>query len=66
MLPRKFALSLEEVVGIICSLFIIVLIVALFVVCRKLGTKRNSQERNQERNLILPNEFDKEIGRAHV
>lgn len=59
MLPRKYALTLEEVVGIILSLFIIVIIVALFVVCRKFGSKR-SQNRAGGRNLLIQNEFDKE------
>ena len=59
MLPRKYALTLEEVVGIILSLFIIVIIVALFVVCRKFRTKRH-QSRNGGRNLLIQNEFDKE------
>ncbi len=59
MLPRKYALTLEEVVGIILSLFIIVIIVALFVVCRKFRAKRH-QSRNGGRNLLIQNEFDKE------
>lgn len=59
MLPRKYALTLEEVVGIILSLFIIVIIVALFVGCRKLRAKRH-QNRNGGRNLLIQNEFDKE------
>ena len=59
MMPRKYALTLEEVVGIILSLFIIVIVVALFVVCRKFRSKR-SQNRNGGRNLLIQNEFDKE------
>ena len=59
MLPRKYALTLEEVVGIILSLFIIVIIVALFVGCRKFRAKRH-QSRNGGRNLLIQNEFDKE------
>ena len=57
MLPRKYALTLEEVVGIILSLFIIVIVVALFVVCRKFSSKR-SQNRTGGRNLLIQNEFD--------
>ena len=57
MLPRKYALTLEEVVGIILSLFIIVIVVALFVVCKKFSSKR-SQNRNGGRNLLIQNEFD--------
>ena len=59
VMPRKYALTLEEVVGIILSLFIIVIVVALFVVCRKFRSKR-SQNRNGGRNLLIQNEFDKE------
>ena len=57
MLPRKYALTLEEVVGIILSLFIIVIVVALFVVCRKFSSKR-SQNRSGGRNLLIQNEFE--------
>ena len=53
---RRYALTLEEVVGIILSLFIIVIIVALFVLCRKFRVKN----RNGNRNLLIQNEFDKE------
>jgi hypothetical protein len=43
LIARRYALSLEEVVGIILSLFIIVLIVALFVFCRRVSAKRRRQ-----------------------
>ena len=59
MIHRKYALTLEEVVGIIMSLFIIVIIVALFVVCRKFRAKRH-QSRNGGGNLLIQNDFDKE------
>ena len=57
MLPRKYALTLEEVVGIILSLFIIVIVVALFVVCKKFSSKR-AQNRTGGRNLLIQNEFE--------
>ena len=60
LLPREYALTLEEVVGVILSLFIIVVIVALFVVCHKFRTKKRHQNRNGGRNLLIQNEFDKE------
>jgi protocadherin Fat 1/2/3 len=53
---RRYALTLEEVVGIILSLFIIVIIVALFVLCRKFREKN----RHGNQNLLIQNEFDKE------
>ena len=53
---RRYALTLEEVVGIILSLFIIVIIVALFVLCRKFREKN----RHGNRNLLIQNDFDKE------
>lgn len=51
LLSPSYALTLEEVVGIILSLFIIVFIVALFVVCRRFQSKRQ-ETRNNTMNLI--------------
>ena len=51
LIPRHYALTLEEVVGIILSLFIIVIIVALFVGCKRFQAKRH-QTRNNTMNMI--------------
>lgn len=53
---RAYALTLEEVVGIIASLFIIVIIVCLYIACRKFKVKRH---RSNGQNLIQ-NDLDKE------
>jgi len=66
LISRRYALSLEEVVGIILSLFIIVLIVALFVFCRRVSAKRRRQHHgaaagaNGTMNLIQ-NQFERDL-----
>ena len=51
LVPRNYALTLEEVVGIILSLFIIVFLFALFLGCRRLQAKRH-RTRNNTMNMI--------------
>lgn len=62
LLPRSYALTLEEVVGIILSLFIIVFIVALFVVCRRFQAKRQ-ETRNNTMNLIQ-NDINRDLKKS--
>jgi len=63
--PRDYAFKLEELVGIIASLFGIVLIVFMWVMCRKFKvvktSNRNGTNPNANRTSYhIQNDFDKE------
>ena len=68
LVSRRYALSLEEVVGIILSLFIIVLIVAFFVLCRRFSAKRRRQQQPGGGNNggmgtmnVIQNQFERDL-----
>ncbi len=58
--PRNYRLTLEELVAVIASLFLIVLIVTCYVLCKRIKVKQRSGGGRGAASYHIQNDFDKQ------